>query len=307
MNIIFHSGINNNDRPERFNFVTSTFTDLANTFEELGNTCLLLVHPKSVHPNLYKNFILLENMNDMNLDFFRPDFVFTWNGNMRGDKLIKKKYKNNKIIYGELSIFEHKDACYFNFLSNGSHSNFLNRDLNIDLTEDYKNDRDLLANKFKKERLFNDRYVFVPLQDNEYTYLLEYSYVKNVTDLLIYVENLYIEEDDIKILYKQHPNSIIDIDLKLSDKFIEVKEDAHHYLPYAEKVIGITTNCLTETLLYHDRVLALGECLASRKFKDDDEIYKYISMLYRNQLYWCDLKDKIKIENSYFYKKMKNN
>ena len=60
MKILFNSAVSEIYKPERFDFVTSIFTDLANTFETLGHECLLILNRNAIHPNIYKNRIILE-------------------------------------------------------------------------------------------------------------------------------------------------------------------------------------------------------------------------------------------------------
>lgn len=87
-------------------------------------------------------------------------------------------------------------------------------------------------------------------------------------------------------------------------KLVEVYEDVHHYLPYAHKVIGINSSVLTETLLYHQRLLSVGLGLASRRFIDDEERKKFIINIYSKQLNVKDLNNVDIVKNSWIYKKL---
>lgn len=295
MKILFHVGVGNKDRPQRWGFVNGLFSDLARSLEKLGHDCLLYVHPRAANNKIYHKHIISGVVNSMD---YNPDWVFTWNGNSEGDKQIINKYGNSKMIYGELGFFDHYKTCHFDFAGVNGNSRNLIESLSDDFNErQYKE----LINKYKKPRLFKDNYIFIPLQDERDTQIRLYSPFKKMNDLLGYVENLY-SKSNIKILYKNHPQ----YKSKIGDRhnFIEVTENVHHYIPYADKVIGINSTVLFETLLYHGNLISIGLGISSRNFNSDLERKKYVLHLYNKQFYWPELSNVDKIKNSYFYKEM---
>lgn len=299
MKILFHVGVGNTDRPERWKFVNGLFSDLARTFESLGHSSIVWYHQKAFHPIVFK-----ENISSIDIDFLsgeelnKFDWIFTWNGNNDGDKELLKKVKKEKMIFAELGFFDHYKTCYFDFGGVNSNSNNLTEKL--DSTYDL-NLYNSLVEKFKKPRLFKEDFVFVPLQDERDTQIAQFSNVKSMEELLSFVEERY-KNKNIKILYKKHPQYKLQI--KERKNFIEVKDDVHHYIPYATEVCGINSTVLFETLLYHKRIYALGRGLMTRSVSDDNERIAYIMHCYKRQFYWEELKDINKIKNSYFFKRM---
>jgi capsule polysaccharide export protein KpsC/LpsZ len=139
------------------------------------------------------------------------------------------------------------------------------------------------------------------LQDENDTQITNYSPIKKMEHLLSLVERKY---PDKTILYKKHPQYKLNI--KTRSNFIEVNEDVHHYIPYADKVIGINSNVLFETLLYHSNVESYGYGMCSRKLNNDNDRKKFITHCYNRQLLFEDLNNTLCIKDSYFYKKMTN-
>lgn len=296
MNILFHVGVGNTDRPERWDSICMFFTKIARSFETLGHNCLLFCHPRAKHKKfIYKHNIISPKVCDLN---FNPDKIFTWNGIFDGDQQMIKKYGRENFIFGELGFFDHYETCYFDFSGTNYKSMLMVEDLEDCTEEQYKE----LKNKYIKPRLFNKKYVFCPLQDETDTQITKLSPFKTMKDFLDYVIDLYNYDDDIKILYKQHPRRPAKV--PSHKKLIEVKENVHHYIPYADKVIGINSTVMFETLLYHQRMLNVGFGFGSRRFENDEDRKKFVVQCYNRQIHQLDLLDPNKIKESWFYKKM---
>jgi len=118
--------------------------------------------------------------------------------------------------------------------------------------------------------------------------------------LIDYVCELY-KDSNIKILYKKHPK--VDCQIIPGRNCIEVKDNIHHFLPYADKVIGINSTALLEALIYHNRVVTIGKGISSRKLVGDEH-KQYITHLAQKQFPWSEMGNLDKIKNSYFYRKM---
>jgi len=303
MRILFHVGVGNTDRPNRWGFVNGIFSDLARGFDKLGHECLLWQHSRANHKNTYKKYRIESDVVKPDIKKFNPDFVFTWNGSSDGDQKVIQLFGEKKMIYTELGFFDHYKTCHIDFSGvNSKSSNLIEPLGNHNLSDPTQMDTYLsLYEQYKKERIHKKPFVFIPLQDEKDTQVTQFSPFKKMDQILEYVNTLY-NKVDIDIIYKKHPMS--DCQLKKRPKFIEVTENVHHYIPYADMVIGNNSTVLLETYLYHNRVLHLGAGIASRRFLNDDERIKYIIHLYNKQFYWDKLKDVSFIEKSFFYKKM---
>ena len=298
MKILFHVGCGNIDRPSRWWGVCVHFSNLARAFEALGHNCVLQVHPQAVSDNIFHRFELSEVAKDSQCN---PDVVFTWNGISPGDKATLALYPDAIKVYGELGFFDHYSTCYFDFSgTNCKSQNLIDR---ITAHDYSKNEFGDLIRKFSKPQLFEGRYVFVALQDELDTQITKYSPFKTMDEVMQYASDItQCHGDDIKILYKQHPMAPSNITVKDS-RFIEVKEDVHHYLEDAELVIGCNSSVLFETLLYHNRVLTLGLGLSSR-LVDDESRKWYVHHCYRKQINQAHLGDPEYIKNTWFYNEL---
>jgi hypothetical protein len=299
MKILFHVGVGNSDRPKRWSGVNQILSRLAKSFDALGHECLIWCHKEAKHKDSYKKIIYSREVNDK-IKYalkFKPDWVFTWNGSSEGDRQIIKHFGIEKIIFGELGFFDHYNTVYFDFSGTNANSEVLYEDLD-------GSDESIiheLVTKYKKLPLHEKDYIFVPLQDENDTQILQYSPIKKMETLLSLVEERFAN-DSIDVLYKKHPH--YNLPIKERKGFIEVYNDVHHYIPYAQQVIGINSTVLFETLLYHKNITSFGYGLCSRKLKNDNERKRYVSHCYNKQFYFNDLADIDTIKNSYLYKKM---
>ena len=293
MKILFHVGVGNIDRPHRWGFVNSNFSNLARTFEKLGHECLVYAHPSARTNNPFHKTIRSSVVQPIN---FKPDWVFTWNGVSEGDQAIIKMFSEDKMIYGELGFFDHYNTLYFDFKGVNGKSENLTQELSEFSPDTYQQ----ILKKYHKLRTFGEPFIFVPLQDEGDTQITKYSPFKKMQQLIDYVCELY-KDSDIKILYKKHPK--VDCKIIPGRNCIEVKDNIHHFLPYADKVIGINSTALLEALIYHDRVITIGNGISSRKLIGDEH-KQYISHLANKQFPWAEMGNLDKIKDSYFYKRM---
>lgn len=295
MNILFHVGVGNTDRPQRWDAICMFFSKLANVFEHLGHNCLVYCHPSAVNAkHLYKHHVISATVGDID---FNPDKILTWNGISDGDQQMIQKYGRDKFIFGELGFFDHYETCYFDRA--GTNFTSMNMTEPLDHVVLDENKFQDLVTKYKKPRLYNDRYVFAPLQDETDTQITKLSPFKTMHEFLSYVIDIYNYDPDIKILYKQHPHKPTRV--PSHPKLIEVKENVHHYLPYAENVVGINSTVMFETLLYHQRILTTGLGIGSRRFENNDERKKFILNCYNKQIHQTELSDIEAVRNSYIY------
>lgn len=298
MKILLHSGVGNLDRPNRWKFVTTLFINLSKSLRELGHDTVLLVHPSAIQPQMPQNTIITAII--PTLDNF--DAVFTWNGNSEGDKELRFKLPDAHFIYGELGILNHyNETCYFD--SNGINTTLSDLSKPILLTNENTLDIEInnIIQSHKKPRLHNDPYIFVPLQDETDTQIVQYSPFKTMYSFVEYVINL-LRYDTRKILIKQHPMHISQI--PTSDKISLVTDDVHHYIPYADLIIGLNSTVLVETLYYHSRILSVGLGIASKKFTSEHERKQYMINITKKQMAWDDLKYSETVKNQIFYKDM---
>jgi len=307
MNFLFTIALNNTETTHNYKSIMRLMTSLAITLRDLGHKTYVLSHQDSLmKPDNYDNVLALNSLTPDNYDAviekigFKPDYSFIWNGNLQCDRDTIAVLKQNgvKIVYGELGFLNHYGrTCYFDLSGVNCRISTIAKPIDDFGGLDHAL-FDRLVTENKKARLVQEPYVFVPLQVESDTQIVKYSPFKTMDQLLEYVSDIFAQ-DDRKILYKQHPH--LRANVRTYDKFVEVTEDVHHYIPYADVVVGINSTVLVETMLYHDRIISLGAGVTSKHVRNDIQRKKYILDLYSRQLNWDDLSDKRKVVNSGFY------
>lgn len=303
MKILLHCGVGNTDRPNRWRSINTIFSDLGESLLGLGHDVHIIVHPEARIPRNSSTPMKLTVTDKIDLNFLNlvnPDKVITWNGNSDGDRLLIDAVGGNKVIYGELGYFGHYNkTCYFDRCGVNTRHSMIGESF------PYSSDTQLIMEKlikiYQKPRLFSENtpYVFVPLQDETDTQITQYAPFKTMDAFLNHVFDIFRFSDK-TILYKVHPKAKCGITLK-HPKVIEVTNDVHHYLPYADFVFGLNSTVMVETLLYHGRIITYGAGVASRHFTSDLDRMAFVAELYKRQLAWDDLKDKMKVKNSHLY------
>lgn len=300
MKILLHVGVGNLDRPSRWQFINELFSDLARTFEVLGHECLLWYHDEAASSNVYRNSFSSSSVSGNPLvkaKKFNPDWVFTWNGNSEGDIEIINQFGKDKMVYAELGFFDHYETVFFDFNGVNGNSENLYEELSPFDESIYKK----IVKKHKKKRLKKGRYIFVPLQDESDTNITLHSPIKKMDEVLQYIQDNIAIDEGVEVLFKKHP--LAKCETKTRKDFVEVTENVHHYLPYAEQIIGVNSTVLLEGLIYTKNVITLGKGITSRDFKENEN-KQFITHLINKQFYWDELKNIDTIENSIFYKKM---
>ena len=299
MNILFHVGVGNVDRPARWRPIGIFYRDLASALMTLGHTCAIYIHPAATKRFKARDGIKVIVSKDVEDIDFKPDAVFTWNGEFKGDGKIVAKYGRDKCIFGELALFNHYNTCMFDAQGTNWRSTMMVETFKDALFDE--EEFEAVVAPYRRPRLQEGRYVFVPLQDERDTQM-DRSHITKMYNLLTYVLELYHHDKDIKILYKQHPKSKSVV--PSHEKLIAVTENVHHYLPWAEQVIGINSTVLTECLMYHSRVMAIGLGMASRGFEDDTQRKKFILECWRRQIPLNRLGHHSLIVDSWMYNKL---
>lgn len=300
MKILFHVGVGNHDRPERWWGVCVILSNLARSMEALGHECLVYCHPKAKADSIYHNYHLAEEVRYLDKLSMQPDVVFTWNGSSEGDKEIIKQYGRTKCVFGELGFFDHYETVYFDFAGTNQRSqNIVDKmDVIVDHGKFLK-----LRERYTKPNARNDRYAFVVMQDEKDTNITMYSPFKKMNDLLQWTCDLLNEDTDIKILYKMHPKAPCEI--TVTDPRVEaVTGDVHEYLEDAQLVVGCNSTALFECLLYHNRIISAGIGLNSRPIYDDEDRIRYVLHCYDKQIHQTHLADPRHIEDTWLYEQL---
>lgn len=298
---MFHCGVGNTDRPNRWTTINRLFTDLGKSLATLGHEVFMMVHPQAQIPRVSDDPITVIHSTTVDKNFIRevsPDVAITWNGNSDGDRVFIEEVGRDKMIFGELGFFGHYDkTCYFDRCGVNTQHSIIGTNFSMIATEEDNEICDKLETQFIKPRLCKEPYIFVPMQDETDTQITQYSPFKTMNEFLEQVFNIF-RFDDRKILYKRHPLAPAPITLE-DPRLIEVTEDVHHYIPYADFVFGLNSTVMVETLLYHSHIITYGCGIASRHFANGIDRKAFISEMYRRQLKWDDLKNPEVVKNSH--------
>jgi hypothetical protein len=306
--IMIHCASGNTDRPGRWHGINPVFTNLGEALIDLGHEVHMMLHSAAQNPCNHgsrMNIKISDTVDTNFIDEVSPDMCITWNGNSDGDRVFINHVGKDKMVYGELGFFGHYDqTCYWDRGGINTRFSMIGESISGDpITEDEFKVIKMLTDRYMKPRLFNDRYIFVPLQDETDTQITQYSGYKTMDEFLRAVQDIYIA-DNRKILYKVHPRAgcALSDDIKSDPKFIQVTEDVHHYLPYADQVFGLNSTVMIETLLYHSNLVTYGAGIASRHFANDAQRMRFIATMYNRQFKWADLRNANLVRDSYLYK-----
>ena len=292
--ILFHVGVGNLNKPERWNFVCDRFSTIARTLDKIDSNIksLLYVHPKAVTKNIYVNNIISNNVDDID---FVPDIIFTWNGNNIGDKILKKKFSGCKFIYGELTLFDRHNTTFFDPLGIGVYSSLFLCNHSYEFNN--SNIIETLKSKYIKPRLVDGNYIFVPLQNPLDIDLKKcHASLNSLEDLIQFAYNKFPKH---KIIYKEHPYFRFPISNLKNNRIIKVNEDCHHFIPYADFVVGINSGVLIETLIYHSNVISLDNNTINYWDYDKNKRNKILNGFYNTMIPNNKLSDDDFINNSY--------
>jgi hypothetical protein len=298
---MIHCGSGNADRPRRWSTINRIFFNLATSLNQLGHEVAMMIHPaaKVEHPDNPDVLIKYSaNVDVLFIKQWQADVGITWNGNSEGDRIFSEYIGEDYMIYGELGFFGHYDnTCYFDNCGVNTRHSLIGAKLVP--AEDDGAICGMLQQEYIKPRMFDKPFVFVPLQDETDTQIDQYSPFKTMDSFLHHVFDVFRHSEQY-ILYKVHPKAPAPITLT-HERVIEVKDDVHHYLPYADFVFGLNSTVMMETLLYHNRIIPYGCGVTSRHFADDKERQAFVAEMYRRQMKWDSLLDVTAVENSYFY------
>lgn len=300
--VLFHCGSGNHIMPERWGSIHTLFKGLASSLQELGFQTVFYIHPKAYRgtPDPQSEYFIREDVDPSELKKINPHKFFTWNGSSSGDLKVIETLGKDKMVVGELGFFDHYNkTCYFdNGGTNLRYSLIGTKYSNDPLTSQEKASIDALKKENQKPRLERDPFIFIPLQDEMDTQVTVHSPYRKMDEVLDVAESIFKNYDS-KILYKKHPRSIKETVIKPREGFIEVTEDVHNYLPYADFVFGLNSTVLVETLIYHSRVISYGAGVSSRGFETNEQRSRFILDLKDKQFKWDDLSKPHLIGSSY--------
>lgn len=301
--VLFHLACGNSDRPGRWHGINPVFTNLGESLIKLGFDVHMMLHSAAWNPGCNNDTNIKLHVTDtVDVDYIKslnPDYGVTWNGNSEGDKEFVKAVGFDKMIFGELGFFGHyEQTCYFDRSGINTKYSMIGEYISPDdLTEQELSIINLLETRYKKPRIVPDSFVFVPLQDETDTQITQYSPYKTMDEFMHNVVDI-LKHDNRKILYKKHPRAPSNITVS-SPTIIEVKDDVHHYLPYADLVFGINSTVTIETLLYHQRLVTFGAGISCRHFDSDNQRLRFVATMYNRQFTWESLKNPNVVRDSY--------
>lgn len=303
MNILFHVGVGNHDRPNRWWGVCVIFSNLARSMEALGHNCLMYCHPAAKAESIYKTHAIYDDIDVNDLTRikrdFKPDCVFTWNGVSEGDQKIVNFFGRQNCVFGELGFFDHYETVYFDFSGTNCKSQNIidNLETEFDQRIFYR-----ILKKYAVPQVRDDDYVFVVLQDEGDTNITQWSPFNNMNQLLQWTLDLTACWG-CKVLYKKHPKAPCNITLK-DPRLEEVTGNVHSYMRNSRLVVGCNSTALFECLLYHGRILTAGVGLTSRMLNGDRDRKRYVVHCYNKQIHQTKLADPNHIKQTWFYNKL---
>lgn len=303
MKILLHCGVGNTDRPNRWRAINKIFTDMGESLIKLGHTVDMIIHPEAKIPKNDNTEINVQIVKSIELlNSINPDIAITWNGNSDGDRKFIDIVGRDKMIFGELGFFSHyQQTCYFDRCGVNTRHSIIGKPFSSTyISPDDEKILNNLINFYIKDRLIDEQFIFVPLQDETDTQITQFSPFKTMDEFIHNVFDIF-RFDNRLIVYKQHPKAPSKITLR-HPRVISVTGDVHHYLPYADLVFGLNSTVMVETLLYHGNLVNYGAGVAARGFTTEVQRQSYIVDLYKRQMKWEDLSNPDIVEKSHLYK-----
>jgi hypothetical protein len=240
LKILFNFGVGNDFMVERFSEIARILNPFMNLLKRIGHDVHVCCDRRSVHPCLRdKKIHVVNNANELQIE---PDIVVLWNGFNKGDYVFLSKFKQSKIVYSELSIFDRHGSVFFDEKGIGVFSNNFNVDENTKINEEF-----IAKLRAKKKPCLCDReFIFVPLQFSKDLGYLPVGDIKNMSDL---VNKVAKENPSQIVLFKKHPLLHENVNIEYPN-IEEVKGDVHHFCPYSKTIIGLSSGVLIESMVY---------------------------------------------------------
>lgn len=228
------------------------------------------------HRILYKMFIRVQTPLVLSVcincvEKYNPTHVALWNGKKFYQRLmlrVAEQYDIKSIFFENGSL---PDTTTMDFVGVNA-SNSLPRNINF-----YKNvtmlgakqlPRKLVPRKVKyaskhPEKPLPKRYIFIPFQVGYDTQILQHS--PWIRDMYMFFEILeeISEKVDVCFVIKEHPSDSVNnyesLYRRETDKIIFTSMDTQALIEGADVIISINSSVAIESLLFHKRVIVLGE------------------------------------------------
>jgi len=264
--IVFTLALGIQDRPRRWHTPGKFFVNVGDMFERHGIDCYYVVHPdvklKWVDD---RTSWRIESPAEL-VDIIRPlhpGHVFIWNGNNAGDRETAAcaERVGATPVFAEIGWFPQADTIYFD--RDGTNFRSSIRRLNLDTVkvddrlEQWKR---AYRETYTENRVDEQGYVFVPLQDETDTNILEASPYGRMND---FVRDLSAQLPDERLIVRRHPR-FMDVELDTYSN-VEYRNDGNLYdwLTNATAIVGINSTVLLESLVFDKPIFTVGESLAT--------------------------------------------
>ncbi len=200
-----------------------------------------------------------------------PDIVCLWNGKKFHQAIVVEvaKIVGKKVLFFENGLLPNSTTMDFKGV-NASNSvprevGFF-RELHFDKSKKLETTLQVRNSK-KQKRSFGTilpkRYIFVPFQVAYDTQIIQHSpQIKDMRALFDMIE-LISKDVDISFVFKEHPSDRVsdysDLHKKTNQKLLFCSENTQQLIENAEAVLTINSTVAIEGLLFHKRVIVLGE------------------------------------------------
>jgi len=342
MKILFAIGVGilPEQRVNRWQMVSMFYSQLGNSFKQLGHQIFYYVHPEALIDDIPKDHLIVSedhNQFDYILQKFKPDFTFCWNGSSPGDVMTTTFacLTNSKMIYSEQGWFPQKSSVYFDFQGCNAKSSMANKkylELNssqrsqlIRCRNDYIREVHWVGGEekddFTHKTIDLNKPIFIPLQDERDLNIVQDSPFKSMNAFVSFLANKYPQ---FQFRVRPHPKFAT----PYLDSFDNVtldnpKKPMFESLSECGLVIGINSTTLQESALLGFPVISFGKSLATGTglFIDatdtnypenlselDRNLSEVESMLFemlcKRQFWREDLGKANKVSNSWLYREM---
>ncbi|MEA3512404.1 MAG: hypothetical protein U9R37_02285 [Campylobacterota bacterium] len=229
-----------------------------------------------IKKTLYKSFLKLQapwvvSVTYKTIKSYNPDFVVLWNGKKFHQAIVEKVSKSldKRCIYFENGVLP--DTTTIDFVgvnATASISREYSFYKNLNFTDKETLSKNIISrvskNKAKNSVVkLPDNYIFVPFQVGYDSQIMSHSpWIEDMYEFFEIVEYLS-KKIDLKFVIKEHPsdrvNDYSSLYKRVNDNIFFTSQNTQMLIEKSSAVLTINSSVAIESLLFHKKVIVLGE------------------------------------------------
>jgi hypothetical protein len=272
-NFLFTIGLGVHDAPERWTAICAIYARLARGLKHLGHRCSFLVNPSAHDASALHGLSSSPADHDdlqREVAVSRPDFCFIWGGRIPPDlhTLLILRQHNVTPVFSELGWFPQRGTIYFDL--NGTNAKMSPppaAELSVwarSLFHMLRRNacRSIYGRQLNTEQpALRPKKIFVPLQDEKDTNILQDSPFLKMDDML---KHLSVHYPEAKFITRIHPKACSALLSEFPNVTIQSPQtDPYAALPSFDLVVGINSTLISEAVFLGHPAMCFGNGIAA--------------------------------------------